>query len=96
MPTFVSLVNLTDQGVKNLADSPKRFETFQAMAENLGLEIKSAYYTQGQYDMVVVLEGPEEAAMVSLLKLVSLGNARFETLRAFSVEEMKTFISKIS
>lgn len=96
MPTFVSLVNLTDQGIKNVADSPKRFETFQEMVENLGLEIKSAYYTQGQYDMVVVIEGPEEAAMVSLLKLVSLGNARFETLRAFSVEEMKRFISKMS
>lgn len=95
MPTFATLVNLTDQGIKNVKESPQRFEAFQAMAETLGIQIKSVYYTQGQYDMVVILEGSDEAAMVSLLKLVSLGNARFQTMRAFSVDEMKGFISKI-
>ena len=96
MPTFVSLVSLTDQGVRNVKESPQRFEAFQEMAEKLGIEVKSVYYTQGQYDMVAILEGSEEAAMVSLLKLVSLGNARFQTMRAFSVEEMKGFVSKMS
>ena len=96
MPTFVSLVNLTDQGAKNVKESPQRFEAFQAMAENMGIKVKSVYYTQGQYDMVVTLEGSDEAGMVSLLKLVSLGNARFHTMRAFSVDEMKGFISKMS
>lgn len=93
MPTFVSLVNLTDQGIKNVKESPQRFEAFKALAEKQGIEVKSVYYTQGQYDMVAILEGSEEAAMASLLKLVSLGNARFQTMRAFSVEEMKGFVS---
>jgi uncharacterized protein with GYD domain len=93
MPTFVSLVNLTDQGIQNLKESPQRFEAFQAMAEKQGIEVKSVYYTQGQCDMVVTLEGSDEAAMVLLLKLISLGNARVQTMRAFSVDEMKGFIS---
>jgi uncharacterized protein with GYD domain len=46
MPTFVSLVNLTDQGIKNVKESPQRFEAFQAMAEKAGINIKSVYYTQ--------------------------------------------------
>jgi uncharacterized protein with GYD domain len=96
MPTFVSLVNLTDQGAKNIKESPQRFEAFQAMAEKLDIKVKSVYYTQGQYDMVVILEGSDEAGMLSLLNLVSLGNARFQTMRGFSVDEMKGFISKIS
>ena len=95
MPTFATLVNLTDQGIKNVKESPQRFEAFQAMAEKMDIQVKSVYYTQGQYDMVVILEGSDEAAMVSLLKLVSLGNARFQTMRAFSVDEMKGFISKM-
>lgn len=95
MPTFATLVNLTDQGIKNVKESPQRFEVFQAMAEKMDIQVKSVYYTQGQYDMVVILEGSDEAAMVSLLKLVSLGNARFQTMRAFSVDEMKGFISKM-
>jgi uncharacterized protein with GYD domain len=96
MPTFVSLVSLTDQGAKNVKESPQRFEAFQAMAEKLDIKVKSVYYTQGQYDMVVILEGSDEATMVSLLKLVSLGNARFQVMRAFSVDEMKGFVSKMS
>ncbi|NNK96373.1 MAG: GYD domain-containing protein [Desulfobacterales bacterium] len=96
MPTFVSLVNLTDQGAKNIKESPQRFEAFQAMAGKLGIKIKSVYYTQGQYDMVVILEGSDEAGMLSLLNLVTLGNARFQTMRGFSVDEMKGFISKMS
>ncbi len=73
----------------------QRFEAFQAMAEKMGIKVECVYYTQGQYDMVVILEGSDEAAMVSFLKLVSLGNARFQTMRAFSVDEMKGFMSMI-
>ena len=65
------------------------------MGEKMGIKIESVYYTQGQYDMVAILEGSEEAAMASLLKLVSLGNARFQTMRAYSVDEMKGFVSKM-
>ena len=96
MPTFVSLVNLTDQGIQNIKESPQRFEAFEAMAEKMGIKVKSYYYTQGQYDMVTILESSDEAMMVSLLKLVSLGNVRMQTMRAYSVDEMKGFISKMS
>ena len=96
MPKFVTLVNLTDQGVKNIKESPQRFEAFKAMADQSGITIESVYYTQGQYDMVTIMEGSDEATMVGFLKLVSLGNARTQTMRAFSVEEMKGFISKMS
>lgn len=95
MPTFVSLVNLTDQGIRGVNESPKRFEAFREMAEKMGIKVKCFYYTQGQYDMVVVLEGSDEACMVASLKLSSLGNARFHTMRAYSVGEMNGFISKM-
>ncbi len=95
MPTYVTLVNLTDQGIQNIKESPQRFEAFKAMAEKAGIKIESVYYTQGQYDMVTIMEGSDEATMVSFLKLVSLGNARTQTMRAFSVEEMKAFIAKM-
>ncbi len=96
MPTFVSLINLTDQGAKNIKESPQRFEAFQAMAGKMGIKVRSVYYTQGQYDMVAITEGTDEACMVSFLKLASLGNIRSQTMRAFSVDEMKGFVSKLS
>ncbi|MGI9536095.1 MAG: GYD domain-containing protein [Desulfocapsaceae bacterium] len=95
MPTLVSLVNLTDQGVRGIKESPNRFKAFKTMAEEMGIKVKCFYYTQGQYDMVAILEGPDEATMVALLNLSSLGNARFQTMRGYSVDEMNGFISKM-
>ena len=95
MPTFVSLVNFTGQGVQNVQESPKRAEAFRAMAADMGLKVEAMYYTLGQYDMVVIVEGPEDAVMASLLKVSSLGNIRMQTLKGFSVDDMKGFISKM-
>jgi uncharacterized protein with GYD domain len=95
MATFISLVNFTDQGIRNVKDSPDRFAAFKAMAENLGGTLKGVYYTMGHYDMVVIMEGSDEAAMTAMLKVGSLGNVRTETLRGFSLEEMKKIIGKM-
>jgi uncharacterized protein with GYD domain len=95
MATFISLVNFTDQGIRNVKDSADRFEAFKAMAEKLGGTLKGVYYTMGLYDMVVIMEGSDEAAMTAMLKVGSLGNVRTETLRGFSLEEMKKIIGKM-
>jgi uncharacterized protein with GYD domain len=95
MATFVTLINFTDQGIRNIKDSPKRFESFKALVEAQGGTVKSVYYTLGSYDMVVIVEGDEAAAMAGNLTVGSLGNVRTQTLRGFSVDEMKSFISKM-
>jgi uncharacterized protein with GYD domain len=95
MATFITLINLTDQGARNIKDSPKRFEAYKAQAEKLGLTIKSVYWTTGKYDMILTIEGSEEAAMTSLLKTITQGNVRSQTLRAFTSDEMKGFVGKL-
>jgi uncharacterized protein with GYD domain len=95
MSTFISLVNFTDQGIRNVKDSPDRYEAFRALAEKVGGKVKGVYYTMGRYDMVVVVEGSDEAAMTAMLKVGSLGNVRTETLRGFSLEEMRKIIGKM-
>ena len=95
MATFISLLNFTDQGIRNVKDSPGRYEAFRTMAEKLGVTVKGVYYTVGHYDLVVVMEGSDEAVTTALLKVGSLGNVRTETLRGFSVEEMKKIIANI-
>jgi uncharacterized protein with GYD domain len=95
MATFISLLNFTDQGIRDVKESPRRYEAFRAMAEKLGATVKSVYYTVGHYDLVVVLEGSDEAITAALLKAGSLGNVRTQTLRGFSVEEMIRIISQM-
>ncbi len=96
MATYISLMNFTDQGIRKVKDSPVRFKAFQAIAGKLGVTIKSVYWTVGNYDIVIVLEGPEEAVTSALLKGGSLGNVRSQTLRAFTADEMKRMLSKIT
>ena len=92
MSTFVSLLNFTDQGIKDVKESPRRYEAFRVAAEKLGVTVKGVYYTVGHYDVVLILEGPDEAITAALLKTGSLGNVRSQTLRGFSVDEMKKIV----
>jgi len=96
MATYITLINLTEQGARNIKDSPQRFEAYQGLAEKLGLTVKSVYWTTGAFDIILTVEGDEEAAMVSLLNVITQGNVRTQTLRAFPLAEMQGLISKIS
>ena len=89
MATFVSLINLTDQGVRNVKQSPHRFEAFKAMAAKQGVMVKCVYYTVGQFDMIVIVEGDDQSAIAALLATNALGNIRSQTMLAYSVDEMK-------
>jgi len=95
MATYISLLNFTDQGIRNIKDSPDRYGTFRAMAEKLGVTVKGFYYTVGRHDMVVIVEGSDEAVTTALLKVASLGNVRSETLRGFSIDEAKRMIGNL-
>lgn len=95
MATFISLASFTDQGMRNVKESPDRFLAVKGLAEKLGITVKSFHYTTGQYDMVLIIEGPEEAALILSTKIGSLGNVRTQTLRAYSLEEMKTVLAKM-
>lgn len=96
MATYVVLANFTDQGVRNIKESPDRLAAFKAMAEKMGVTMKASHYTVGAYDMVNIVEGSDEAVTSALLKLGLLGNVRTQTLRSFSPEEMRAMLGKLS
>ena len=95
MPTYITLANFTDQGARAIKDSPERFEAFKSLAEAAGITIKSAHWTTGAYDMVLVSEGSEDAVMTLSLKVAALGNVRTQTLRGFSVSEMRKMVAAV-
>ncbi len=96
MPTSIILVNFTDQGLRNIKGSPRRLEEFRSMAEKLGVTVKSAYYVFGAYDMVITVDGMDEALVTGLLKLRSLGNVKTQTLRAFLPEQMEHIVQTLA
>jgi uncharacterized protein with GYD domain len=96
MPTYVILVNWTEQGVKNATETVQRTDHGGEIAEKHGLEQKAAYWTVGGYDMVCVFEAPDDESMSAhLLEIAALGNVRTTTLRAYDEEEMSGLLRRI-
>jgi uncharacterized protein with GYD domain len=96
MPTYVTLIRWTDQGVRNSKDSIQRAGAFRSDLERRGGKLLSIYWTQGQYDIVTTIEAPDDqTAMAALLALGGLGNVRTETLHAFNETEMQSVIQKL-
>jgi len=96
MVTYVMLANFTDQGIRNAKDSPKRAEAFKQMAKTFGVTVKELLWTQGQYDIVTVMDAPDESSVMTLsLSLGALGNVRTESMRAFSAADMKEIVDKM-
>ena len=96
MPTYIVLGKFTDQGIRTVREGPQRRQAARERIERLGGRMVSAYNTQGQYDLVLTIEFPDElSATAYLLQTGEQGNLRTETLRAFTPEEMDQVRSKM-
>jgi uncharacterized protein with GYD domain len=85
---YILLINWTEQGISKIKESPNRFSSLKAMVEKAGGKLIGGYYTFGKYDFVLVMEAPNDEAVLSLvLKVGSAGNVRTKTLKAFTAEE---------
>ena len=97
MSHYILLINWTEQGISKIKESPDRFSSFKASVEKAGGKLIGGYYTFGEYDMVIIIEAPnDETVMSLLLKVGPAGNARTKTLKAFTAEEGMKIIKDLS
>ncbi len=95
MPTYISLGNWTEQGIKNVKESPKRADSVMAMANKLGAKMQ-IFYTLGKFDIVALTDAPnDETAMQLLFEIGRLGNVRTQTLKAWTPAEATKVIAKL-
>ena len=97
MARYIMLVDWTDQGIRNVKDSPKRLDAARNAAKGLGVEIRKFYMTMGDHDMVVVIDAPADEAMAKFaLILGGAGNVRTKTLKAFSETEYRAILGSLA
>jgi len=96
MPKYITLLNWTDQGIRNIKESPARLDAAKEMFESAGAKLEQFFLVTGKYDMVAIVEAPDDetAATVSLA-VGSRGAARTETLRAFTENEYRKMIADL-
>jgi uncharacterized protein with GYD domain len=96
MPTYIQLIRWTQKGIENVKDSPARLDAARKVAESVGGKIKDTYLVMGRYDLVLVTEATDDAAMAKVsLALASKGNITTETLKAFSEAEYRKICSSL-
>ncbi len=88
MPTYVLLVNLTDQGRKTVRDNPRRIKEVNAELEAMGVTLKDQYALFGPYDFISIIEAPDDSVLTkALIQLASRGTASSMTLPATPTDE---------
>ena len=97
MATYVMLAHFTERGIMNVKNTAQRAEEFKLMAIRHGAAVRETFWTLGQYDVVIIVQAPDEMTMTALgLSLGTLGFVRTQTLRAFSEAEMQTVLRKMA
>jgi uncharacterized protein with GYD domain len=95
MTTYVSLINWTEQGIRNFRDTTHRAEDFTKLVEGSGGTVRELLWTIGEYDIVAIADFPDdETAVAALLQVGSAGSVRSNTLRAFNADEMRGIIRR--
>ena len=95
MPTYVSLLNLTEQGIKNFRDTTQRAQDFTNVVEKAGGHVNEILWTVGEYDLVAVLDVPDaETLTATLLQLGEKGNVHTKTMQAFTAQQMDGIIQR--
>ncbi len=97
MPTYVTLFNWTEQGIRNVRDTVERVDRADELLEQkYGITLGRLYWTIGPYDLVAIFEAAdEESVSAFLLELGSTGNIRSTTLRAYEREEMSRILERL-
>lgn len=96
MPTFISFVNWTDQGIRNIKEAPHRAEAARALLEKMGGKVKDIYITSGDQDILLIIEAPDGDVMAKFaLAVASQGNVRTSTTRGWSEAEFAKIVSDL-
>jgi uncharacterized protein with GYD domain len=96
MPTYISLVQYTQQGIQKVKESPSRLDAAKKAFEQAGAKIKDFYLVMGEYDLVFIAEAPNDDVIAKLtLMLASMGNVKTRTSRAFTEGEYRKLVQSL-
>jgi uncharacterized protein with GYD domain len=97
MPTYIGFLRWTDQGIRNVKETVTRVEQARGAIEKFGGHVVNVWWTQGTYDIVIVVEMPDDETLSALsLSIGMTGSVRSQTVRAYTADEMQRIIQKLA
>ena len=96
MPTYITLMKWTQQGIQTAKDAPARLDAGKQPVKSLGGEIKAFYLVMGQYDFVLISEAPDDETVAKAIIMTGMqGNVHTQTMRAFTEDEYRKIIAAL-
>lgn len=96
MPGYISLMKFTPKALADLKGSPDRIKQAKAAAQKMGIKWVGLWATVGEYDMVVIIDAPnDQAASMLALSVASQGYVTTQGMRAFSEAEWAELVAKL-
>ncbi len=97
MPTYIIQSQWTDQGIRNVKESAARLDVGRKKLKEIGGELKAFYLTTGSYDMLAIVDVPDDATLARhLLWLGAQGNLRTQTAKAFTEDEFRGIVGQLT
>lgn len=97
MPAYIAMLKWTPQGLQNIKQSPSRLDAARKGFEAAGAKIKNFYMVTGHYDMILVVDAPDDLALAkAILGSASQGSITSETCRAFTEDEYRQIIGALT
>lgn len=94
MPKYITLYRFTQQGARNVKESPDRVAAAVEKGREMGMKVLSTHYTEGPWDLVVVSEAEDEKkATAFALTILGQGNVESTTMRAWDPDEFREIVS---
>ena len=94
MQSYICLLRWTHKGLEDIEDSPSRLDAARKAFESAGITMKSFFMVMGQYDIVAVMEAPNDDSMArAMLSVAKKGAIHSETMRAFTESEYRRIVS---
>ena len=97
MPVYVSLVKFTREGIMTMKDQGiSRSDKVKRNIEELGGKLLAAYYCLGDYDVVAILEFPDnKTALKAAVKNASIGHISITTMPAVTRDEWAKLLRSV-
>jgi uncharacterized protein with GYD domain len=96
MGIYISMMNVTEKGIKDIKNAPGRVEAAVKAMEAVGGKLLAFYLVMGEYDYVAIAEAPsDEVAATYLLGLGADGYVRTRTMKAFTAEQFGEMVKNL-
>jgi uncharacterized protein with GYD domain len=90
MPLYVVLSNFTETGRSDIKNTSERLDRLAPVAQKLGVKVLANAITMGQYDVVTVMDAPDDATIARVIGTVlSRGYVTTQTMRGFTIDEFR-------